>query len=231
MIRLLALCGLLGLVPLGFLPLQGADPLPAVLARMDRAARPFRCMTANIQETVYTQVVDDKALSSGTIKLRRAKPGDIRFLVDFTNPDAPRSVAFAGTEIRIYKPKENVEQIIDVATHKATIEQYMLLGFGATAADITAAYDVSYVGPATVEGQHAAELKLTPKSKEVQGKLTQAELWISDAFGVPVQQKFLYPGGNYTLFTYSNLRLMPTLPDRDLQLKPPKDAHISKVGA
>ena len=198
---------------------------------MDQAAGPFRCMTANIQETVYTQVVDDKALSSGTIKLRRAKPGDIRFLVDFTNPDAPRSVAFAGTEIRIYKPKENVEQIIDVATHKAAIEQYLLLGFGAAAAEITGAYDVSYIGSATVEGQHAVELKLVPKSKDVQARLTQADLWISDTFGVPVQQKFLYPGGNYTLFTYSNLRLLRDLPDKDLQLKPPKDVHISKVGA
>jgi outer membrane lipoprotein-sorting protein len=229
MIRPLAAAGLFVLAPLAVVP--GADPLAAVLARMDQAARPFRCVTANIQETVYTQVVDDKAISGGTIKLRRARPGDIRFLVDFTNPDAPRSVAFAGTEIRIYKPKENVEQVIDVATHKAAIEEYMLLGFGATAAEIAAAYNVSYVGPAVVEGQHAAELKLTPKSKEVQARLTQAELWISDTLGVPVQQKFLYPGGNYTLFTYTNLKLMPALPDKDLQLKTPKDVHVTRVGA
>lgn len=216
------------LFPVALLP--GADPLTEVFARMDQSSRNFKGMTADIQETIYTQVVDQKNVLTGSIRLKRVKPGDVRFLVEFTQPDV-KSVAFAGTEVRTYKPKENVEQIIDVASHKEALEQALLLGFGASSSEIKATYDVAYVGAEAVAGQRAAEIKLTPKSKDLQAQIQEADLWISDALGVPVQQKFLYAhaGGNYSEFTYSNIKL--TVPSNaDLQLKPSKGVQVSKVG-
>jgi outer membrane lipoprotein-sorting protein len=198
---------------------------------MDQSAHSFKSMSADIEEIVYTQMVDQKTISTGTIRLKRSKSGDVRFLVNFTVPD-PKSVAFAGTEVRTYKPKENVEQIFDVTNHKAALEQALLLGFGATSAEIRATYEAAYVGPETVAGQKATEIKLTPRSKDLQGQIQEADLWISDTLGVPVQQKFIYAhaGGNYSEFTYSDLKVNPSLPDGDLQLKTAKGVQISKVG-
>jgi outer membrane lipoprotein-sorting protein len=215
------------------LSLSAADPLARALAQMDKAAPQFKCMTADIQETVYTQVVDEKTVTGGTIRLRRVKAGDVRFLVEFTHPEKEaKSVAFAGNEIRTYKPRENLEQIYDVTTHKAALEQALLLGFGATRGEIEANYEVSYVGAESVNGQSAAEIKLVPKAKELQSQVQEADLWISDSLGVPVQQKFIYAhaGGNYSLFTYSNLRLVASLPDKDLQIKLPKGVQVTRVG-
>ena len=47
-------------------------------------------------------------------------------------------------------------------------------------------------------------------------------LWISDATGYPVQQKFFQSGGDYHFVTYSDLKINPDLPDSALKLKLPK---------
>jgi outer membrane lipoprotein-sorting protein len=226
MIRL-CLLGLIGLSA----AMSAADPLTGVFARMDKAARGFKGMSADIENTVYTQPIDDKTVSSGTIKLRRNK-ADVRFLLELTEPaTAARSVSFAGTELRTYNPIANYEQVIDVSTHKSDIEQAMMLGFGATSAEIKSTYDVSYVGPETVNGERASLIKLVPKSKEMLAQIREADLWISDALGVPIQQKFITPGGNYNLFSYSGLKLTPSLKDSELQFKPAKGVQINRVGA
>jgi outer membrane lipoprotein-sorting protein len=212
--------------------LNAATPLDDVMARMDKAAHGFHGVAADLEETVYTKSVDDKTVTGGTIKLKRNKSGDVRFLVEITRPASEtQSIAFAGTELRTYKPSQNVEQLFDVATHKAAIEQAMMLGFGATSAEMKAVYDISYVEADIVAGQHAAEIRLVPKTKEMQGQVSEADLWISDSLGVPIQQKFVLPGGNYNLFAYTNLRLTNSLSDSDLQIRPAKGVVINRVGA
>jgi outer membrane lipoprotein-sorting protein len=212
--------------------LQAADPLSDVLARMDKAAHDFHGVTADLEEIAYTKMVDDKTVTGGTIRLKRNKPGDVRFLLEITRPASEtQSISFAGTQLLTYKPNQNVEQIFDVTTHKAAIEQAMILGFGATSAEIKAVYDIAYVQASAIGGQPAAEIKLTPKTKDLQGQISEADLWISDALGVPLQQKFVHPGGNYNQFTYSNLKLTNSIRDGDLQIKPAKGVVINRVGA
>ena len=211
--------------------LPAADPMGDVFSRMDSTAAHFHGMTADIQETVHIEVVDDNNVSSGIIRLKRAKPGDVRFLVEFQSPD-PRAAAYAGTEIHVYNPKTNIEQIYDVSTKKAIIEQAILLGFGATSDELKASYNASWVGAETVDGQPTAHIRLVPKSKEMQAQVKQADLWISDSLGVPIQQKFLTTSsGNYNLFRYMHLKLTPSLTDKDLQLKTPKNVQKQWVGA
>jgi outer membrane lipoprotein-sorting protein len=215
--------------------MHAADPISEIFSRMDTAAKNFKGMTADLTETVHVEIVDDNNVSKGTIKLRRAKPGakpvDVRFLVEFTSPD-PRAAAYSGNEVHLYNPKTNVEQIYDVAAKKSVIEQLMLLGFGATSAELKATYDVSFVAAETVEGQPAQHIRLVPKSKDMLAQLKQADLWISDSLGVPVQQKFqTTKTGDYNLFQYRNLKLEPAISDGDLKLKTPKNAEKKRVGA
>jgi len=82
-----------------------------------------------------------------------------------------------------------------------------------------------------VNGQATSHLKLVPKSKEVLQQLKQADLWISDSLGSPVQQKLLTSAaGDFTVFTYSNLKFNPNLNEKDLRLNPRKGAQIQQVG-
>ncbi len=103
------------------------------------------------------------------------------------------------------------------------VDQFLLLGFGSTSAEIQNAYEVKLGGPETVAGQKTVRLVLTPKSPEVLAKLTKVELWISDSLGIAVQQKFWEPGGDYEFTTYTNVKLNPV--PQELKWDIPKDAH------
>jgi outer membrane lipoprotein-sorting protein len=207
-----------------------ADSLADALAKMDTSAAKFKGMTADLQRTDYTALAKDTSVATGDIKLRRIKEGEIHMLVTLAKPDR-EVVAFDGKQARIYFPKTNVEQDYDVSAKKEMVEQVMLLGFGATGADLKAHYDVTFIGAEPIGGQPTAHLKLIPKSPDMLKNFRQVELWISDALGVPLQQKFITStNGDFHQFMYSNLKLTGSLSDKDLQLKTPKNVQIKQVG-
>lgn len=207
-----------------------ADSLAEAFAKMDASAAKFKGMASDLQRTDYTALAKDTSVATGDIKVRRVKEGEIHMLVTLTRPDR-EVVAFDGKQARIYFPKTNVEQDYDVSAKKDMVEQVMLLGFGATSADLKAHYDVTFIDAEPVGGQPTAHLKLIPKSPEMLKNFRQVELWISNSLGVPSQQKFItLTNGDFHQFTYSNLKLTSSLSDKDLQLKTPKNAQIKKVG-
>lgn len=206
-----------------------AQSLPETFAKMDRSSKIFSGMTADIRQTTHTAIVNDDSTQTGTIRLKRVKPTETNFLVDFTQPD-PKTVAIAGGEVSIYIPKTKQVNVYDLRAKRAALEQGMLLGFGASSTDIKTSYEVSFVGQETITGQSAGHIKLVPKSAEVLQSLKSAELWISEA-GLPVQQKFMTSGtGDYTLIQYSNIRVNPSISDKDLKLTLPKGVQVKKVG-
>jgi outer membrane lipoprotein-sorting protein len=212
--------------------LPAADPLADVFAKMDQTAAKFKGMTAAIEQTNYTKMVDVTSSTSGTIALTRSKKGEIKFLVTFTSGvDAPSSSSYSGNEISTYNPRTNVEQQINVATKKQMIEQAMSLGFGAPSSEIKEAYTASYVGAEKIDGQSVWHIRLIPKSKEMLDRVKEAELWISDSLGLPLQQRLTPPStGNYNQFKYSNIKVNPSISENDLQLKVRKGVQIQKVG-
>jgi outer membrane lipoprotein-sorting protein len=207
-----------------------ADALSDTYARIDKAAVGFKAVTANVKQTVHTAVVNDDTIDSGTLKLRRNKPGDTRILLEFTNPNK-KIVAISGDKGEMYLPKANVVQVYDLSSRKNVIEQGLLLGFGATSAELRNAYDITFVGAEKLDGESVGHIHLVPKSKEVQAQIRAADLWISDGLGVPLQQRLLTSSaGDYTQLTYSSVKLNPSLSDGDLKLNAPKSAQIQQVG-
>jgi outer membrane lipoprotein-sorting protein len=192
-----------------------------VLSRMDQSAAGFTSMSANLRSQTHTKVIDDTTEESGTIVLRKTGPKNMQVLVHFTKPD-PRSVAFSGKKAEMFYPELNTVQEYNLSGHGSMVEQFMLLGFGATGRELAASYDVKLAGEEAVAGQKAAKLELTPKSAATREKLTKVELWIAEAGGYPVRQKFLRPSGDYTTFTYSEVKVNPPLSADALKLKLPK---------
>jgi outer membrane lipoprotein-sorting protein len=223
MMRLLALLTALA-VPLL------ADPLSDIFAKLDKAAASFKGMTANVVQTVHTAVVNDDSIENGNVKLKRAKPGDTRILLEFTNPD-PKIVALEGDQGRYYRPKEKVVQVYDLSSRRNIVQQGLLLGFGSTSDEIKKSYEPSWVGTETLNGQPTAHIKLVPKSAEVLQSIKQADLWLSQDTGTPVQQRiFTSGGGDYTQLAYSAVKLNPPLSDKDLRLSLPKGVQTQQVG-
>lgn len=204
--------------------LFGQD-LEQTFDQMDRSAQSFHAMTANIKRMIHTAAINDDSIDAGSMKLRRTKR-DTKMLIEFTGKEA-KTVALEGREFRIFYPRTNTIQVWDIGNNRGLVDQFLLLGFGATSEEMKKAYTVKWAGKALIDGQETGHLILTPKSTEVLKKLKQAELWISEARGVPLQQKFVTSAdGDSTMVTYSSMKTNPSLTDSDLQLKLPKGVVI-----
>ena len=219
----IAIAGIMGIALSVFARPKPAGDQEAVLDRVDRAGAAFRGMSAHLRRLSHMAVINEDNVDSGTILLKRAHRRDLRLLIDLTEPD-PRTVAFQGHTLEIYYPKAATVQEIDVgnAKDRALLEQFFLLGFGTSRAELQASYNLRLVGPDTLSGQKTEILELIPKSKEVLQHLRKLEMWVAEN-GYPIQQKFYIPGGDYQLATYSDMKINPDLPDSALKLKTPKN--------
>jgi outer membrane lipoprotein-sorting protein len=202
-----------------------AQTLGDTFARMDKTAVQLKSVVAGIKRDVHTAVINDDEIDNGTIELKREKSHDTRMLIDFTGPDA-KTVSLGEATVSVYYPKIKTVQVYDVGAKKQMVEQFLLLGFGASSAELKEAYDVTWVGRENVGGQQTGHLKLIPKSKDVSRQVATAELWISETNGLPVEQKIVFVSGDYWLVTYSDMKYNPPLSDDALKLKTPKGVQI-----
>jgi outer membrane lipoprotein-sorting protein len=203
----------------------GAQSLDAVYARLDKSAPQFRSVSADIRRKIHTAVVNDDSVEAGTIKVKREKSGT-RMLIDFTAPDK-KTVAFDGATVSIYYPKIKTVQVYNVGDKRSLIDQLILLGFGATSDDLKAAYDATWAGAESVDGKPTSHIALIPKSKDILMRLKKAELWISDANGTPLQQRFMTSAsGDFMLVTYTDVKLNIVISDGSLKLTYPKGVQI-----
>src|SRR5207248_5071373 len=143
-------------------------------------------------------VINEDNVSTGTMSMKRSKR-EVVALVEFTAPD-PKAVALSGSKVEIYYPKLQTVEEYDIG--KNLVEKYLVLGFGSSGKELRADYALRDLGPEPVNGQGAARIELTPKSKDVLRQFPKIEWWISDANAYPIQQKMYQTGGDYMLFTY-----------------------------
>jgi outer membrane lipoprotein-sorting protein len=204
-----------------------AQSLEETFAHMDKTAKDLKSVTANIRRDVHTSVIDDDEIDSGTFKLRREKSHQPHMLIDFTGKDA-KTVSLDDTTVSVYFPKIKTVQLYDLGAKKQALEQFLLLGFGASSDELKQYYDVTWVGRETIDGKQTGHLKLVPKSKDVSRQVTSAELWISETNALPLQQKIVFSSGDYWLIDYTSLQFNPPLPEDAVKLKPPKGAQIQR---
>ena len=205
-----------------------ADPLDDVLTKLDRSAAGFKGMSADLTQTAHTAVINEDQVESGNIRMKRSKLEDTRMLVTFLKPDQ-KTVQLQGHTLDIYLPSSQSEEEYSLGKNSALIEQFLLLGFGTTRADLESANEISYLGSETVNGHAAAHLQLIPKSKDVLTHIKKIELWLSPDTGNPLQHKIFQPGGDYQLFVFSNLKMNPAdLSDASMKIKAPRNVKIEK---
>jgi outer membrane lipoprotein-sorting protein len=209
------------------LPLAAQPPaLNDVFARLDKTAQQFKAVTADIQRDVYEAVINDHEKDMGTIKARREKTHETKMLIDLTSPDA-KSALVDATSVSVYYPKIKTVQVYDIGAKRGLVEKFLLLGFGASSAELKEQYDITWIGMEKVGTESTWHLQLIPKSIEVLQRLKKAELWISESNGLPAQQRFVTSTtGDFMLVTYTNVRLNPPLGDGALKLNYPKGVTV-----
>ncbi len=200
-----------------------SETLDEILKRMDRAAKEFKNMTASVKRIEYTDVLHEKAESSGSVRLKRGKGGLVA-LMEFGEPN-PYLVHLSGHKVEIFKPKAGptgtVEEY-DTGKISKSMDQFFLVGFGSTEAELKKEYTIALGPSETVEGKPTTQVHLTPKAAEAKKLITKMELWIPQGAGNPIQERVIQPSKDYSLVTYFNLNVNSDIPDSAFDLKMPK---------
>jgi outer membrane lipoprotein-sorting protein len=221
-----ALIGLVALACVTYLQAaqEGQATTANVLVMMDKSAADFRSLTADLENTKYTDFAKDTATETGQIFVRR----DQKMRIEITKPN-PRTILRAGDSLFVYTPKIKRVEEYDLGKNRAMVDQYVLLGFGTKSQSLLKSYDVKLNGEEELDHRKTYLLELTPKSEDVRRQITKILMWIDPSSWLPIQQKFFETGsGDYIQFHYSSVMKNLKIPDSRFKPDWPKDVNRVK---
>lgn len=205
------------------------SPLDSVLQKMDEAAAAFHTTQADFEWDRYEKVIDEvDDVQTGRIYYRRTgKDKDIEMKADIKMAGSsatalkpePKFLLFSDGKLRMYQPRPDQVTIYDAGKNRSDFETYLVLGFGGSGQDLVKTFDVTYLGPETINGIATAKLQLVPKSEKVRNNFKQILLWIDLKQGISVQQQLFEPQGDYRLAKYSAIHVNEKIADDVFKLK------------
>lgn len=192
--------------------------LDDVLKQMDREQGQFQSLTANIERTKVTVVVNDHSTESGQIEVRR----DGKMRIELIAPDQ-KTILRDGDHIYVYTPKIRRVEEYDLGKHRDLVDQLLLLGFGTSGDSLRKSYLITMQGEDTLNGQKVAHLELTPRSDDVRKQISKIDLWLNEANWLPAQQQFVETGsGDYSIIRYLNVARNVAIPEARFRPSWPK---------
>jgi outer membrane lipoprotein-sorting protein len=192
---------------------QSAWTLENVLKQLDARAADFQSLTADLERTKVTVVVNDKSTESGQIWVRR----DDKMRIEVTQPDA-RTILRDGDFFYLYNPKIHRVEEYNLGKKKSVVDQFLLLGFGTSGSSLKDSYDISLQGEETIDSRKVLRLELSPKTDEVKKQLSKIDLWLDESTWLPVQQQFFETGsGDYFIIHYRNINRNVRIPDGEFK--------------
>jgi outer membrane lipoprotein-sorting protein len=205
----------LGLACAGGLRAQNHAPrtIESVLTQLDEQAKSFHGLSADVERTKVTVVVNDHSTAIGTILVH----GD-RMLLQMKPPDA-RTVLKTGDSLYVYTPGLKRVEEYNLGKNRSMVDEFLLLGFGTPGRQLRNGYQASVLGEPTVDEKKTVELELIPKSEAVSHQFSKIQIWFDESTWLPVQQQLYETGsGDYSIVRYSNMVRNPAI--QDSQFKP-----------
>ena len=201
----------------------GPLTLDDVVRQMDREQGQFQSLTASIERTKVTVVVNDRSMESGKIEIRR----DGKMLLELFYPDQ-KTILRDGDRIYIYTPKIRRVEEYDLGKHRDLVDQLLLLGFGTSGENLKKSYLITLQGEDTLNGQKVVRLELTPRSDDVRKQISKIDLWLNEANWLPAQQQFYETGsGDYSIIRYLNVAR--NVPISDARFRPSWPKGVTRV--
>jgi len=201
-----------------FAPAAPPLSLDDVLKQMDREQGQFQSLTASIERTKVTVVVNDRSTESGQIEIRR----DGKMRIDLISPDQ-KTILRDGDRIYVYTPKIRRVEEYDLGKRRDLIDQLLLLGFGTSGDSVKKSYLITFQGEDTLNGQKVVHLELTPRADDVRKQISKIDLWLNEGNWLPAQQQLFETGsGDYSIVRYSNVARNVAIPDARFRPSWPK---------
>jgi outer membrane lipoprotein-sorting protein len=191
--------------------------LEGVLHHLDAAAKSFHSLSADVERTKVTVVVNDRSVETGNILVR----GD-KMLMEMKAPN-PRTILRTGDNLYVYNPGLKRVEEYNLALHRSLVDQYLLLGFGTSGKELGKVYLATLLGEPMLDEKKTALIELTPKSTEARNQFSKIQIWFDESSWLPIQQQFFETGsGDYFIVRYSKVVRNPDLGDAHFKPHWPK---------
>lgn len=203
---------------------QGPAPtVPDILAQLDTVAKDFHSLSATVERTKVTVVVNDRSTENGTVLVR----GD-KMLLQLKAPDE-RTILKTGENLFIYTPGLKRVEEYNLGKNRDLVDQFLLLGFGTKGAELKKGYSIKMGSEDRLDDKKTVELELTPKSESVRNQISKIEIWLDESTWLPAQQRFEEAGsGDYSIVHYSKIVLNPRIADSEFKPHWPKGTEKIK---
>jgi outer membrane lipoprotein-sorting protein len=210
------------------LPRKGKLPpdLSQILSRMNEAAKRLKTLSANLEYTKVTVLVNDKSTEEGRLFYRKGKTPEIR--IEFQQPES-KIILFKKNKAEVYLPKINQLQEFNLEQKSGMVEGFLLLGFGSETGELKKSYDLKYLKEEDIDGDTTAVLELTPRKASLASQLTKIQMWVSEDSWLPAQQQFFEPGGDYLIARYKAVKVNLGIPSSTFEIHPAAGAKRVKM--
>lgn len=224
---MIALCAVICATPAGRLAANGQNRGPGTLEgvyrQMDDQAKDFHSVSADIERTKVTVVVNDHSTETGSIQVR----GD-KMLLEMKTPD-PRTILRTGDSLFVYTPGLKRVEEYNLGKNRTLVDQFLLLGFGTDSKEMQRGYLVTLLKEDKIDDRKTIELELTPKLEAVRAQISKIQIWLDESSWLPVRQEFYETGsGDYSIVHYSRVVRNPGLPDSQFKPHWPKGTERIK---
>jgi outer membrane lipoprotein-sorting protein len=202
---------------------ESAPTVPAILAQLDMVAKDFHSLSASVERTKVTVVVNDRSTESGSLLVR----GD-KMLLQLKAPDE-RTILKTGDNLFIYTPGLKRVEEYNLGKNRDLVDQFLLLGFGTKGAELKKGYSIKMGSEDRLDDKKTVELELTPKSDSVRNQISKIQIWLDESTWLPAQQRFEEAGsGDYSIVRYSKIVLNPRISDSEFKPHWPKGTEKIK---
>lgn len=200
--------------------------LAEILSHMDEAGKHLKTLSAKLQYTKVTVLVNDKSTEFGRLFFHKSK--NPQLLIEIEKPDA-KAILIRKNKAEIYYPKINQIQEYEFEQSSELLQHFLSLGFGTETGNLKKDWKLKYLGEEELDGDTTAIIELTPRKESVAARLAKVQLWVSEESWLPFQQKFEEPGGDYVIARYSSVRVNRGVPDSTFRLSAPQDVKRLKM--
>jgi outer membrane lipoprotein-sorting protein len=205
--------------------------LNAVLAKMDAASRTFKSAQADFEWDYYEKIVRDTTKQTGTIYFQREGASTEMGAV-ITDPGAKgkvvKAIHFKGAELDMFDPGVNQITVLNEASNQAEIESFLTLGFGSGGSDLAKVWNITDLGPETVDGVATEKLDLVNKNPDARKTVLHVTIWIDPTRAIALKQVAYQTGGNYRTATYGHVRLNQSVDKSKFAFKTDKKTQTIK---
>jgi outer membrane lipoprotein-sorting protein len=218
---------------IAFLAVPGCGAYPdsnlqATLGKLNQAAKNFRSATADFEADVnQTLPVPDTEVMKGVVYYQR-NGSNFQMAAHIATDNGAKvqkTYTFSGGVFKLDEKGPGIDQVTTL--HQASkFAEYVMLGFGASGAELADKWDITDLGPETINGVQTEKLELVAKDPTVRKNLPKVTVWMDLNRAVSVKQVFEETQGLTRVSTYTNIKTNQSIPKDAFTLKTDRNTQF-----